>query len=211
MSRLGGWRGPAIAVVVVLSLAGCGRASPRAPAVRHAPVVNDAMGGAAITAMPVEQDMVAQRAAAARSAARAERAARAARAAAARRRAAARAAWIAAHATPPPAPAPPAQPSGSPQAIAAAMLPAYGWSGGTQFGCLEQLWDRESGWQVTAENPTTGAYGVPQALPASKMASAGPDWQTDAATQIRWGLGYIQATYGSPCGAWASEVTRGYY
>ena len=69
----------------------------------------------------------------------------------------------------------------------------------------------ESGWNVYASNPTSGAYGIPQALPGSKMASAGADWQTDAATQIRWGLGYIQSTYGSPCGAWAHEQADGWY
>lgn len=101
-------------------------------------------------------------------------------------------------------------PSGSPQQIAQAMLASYGWSS-SQFGCLDSLWQRESGWNVYASNPGSGAYGIPQALPGSKMASAGPNWQTDAATQIRWGLGYIQATYGSPCGAWSHEEATGWY
>jgi hypothetical protein len=100
-------------------------------------------------------------------------------------------------------------PSGSPQQIAAGMLGSYGWSQ-SQFSCLNQLWTRESGWNVYAANPS-GAYGIPQALPGSKMASAGPDWQSDAATQIRWGLDYIQATYGSPCGAWDHELATGWY
>ena len=91
-----------------------------------------------------------------------------------------------------------------------AMLPGHGWSSG-QFSCLDNLWTRESGWNVYATNPTSGAYGIPQALPGSKMASAGADWQTNPATQIRWGLGYIQATYGSPCGAWAHETAYGWY
>jgi hypothetical protein len=104
--------------------------------------------------------------------------------------------------------APPAA-SGSPQQIAEAMLGSFGWSS-SQFSCLDPLWAHESGWSVTAANPD-GAYGIPQALPGSKMASAGPDWQTDAATQIRWGLEYIQATYGSPCGAWAHEQATGWY
>ena len=64
---------------------------------------------------------------------------------------------------------------------------------------------------MTAENPTSGAYGIPQALPGSEMSSAGADWQTDAATQIRWGLTYIQGRYGSPCGAWAHEEADGWY
>ena len=100
--------------------------------------------------------------------------------------------------------------SGSPQQIAAAMLGSFGWSSG-QFSCLDPLWEHESGWSVTAYNPGTGAYGIPQAMPGGKMASAGPDWQTDAATQIRWGLGYIKDTYGSPCGAWAHEEATGWY
>jgi len=108
----------------------------------------------------------------------------------------------------PPAPAP-AAPTGSPQQIAMAMLADFGWSS-SQFGCLDPLWERESGWNPYAANPS-GAYGIPQALPGSKMASAGADWATDAATQIRWGLGYIRATYGSPCGAWAHETAYGWY
>ena len=109
-------------------------------------------------------------------------------------------------ASPPPAPAP----SGSAQQIAMGMLGSYGWSSG-QFSCLVSLWNQESGWNVYATNPTSGAYGIPQALPGSKMASAGADWQTDAATQIRWGLSYIKSLYGSPCGAWAHEEADGWY
>ncbi len=101
-------------------------------------------------------------------------------------------------------------PSGSPQQIAMGMLGSYGWSS-SQFSCLDSLWNQESGWNVYATNPSSGAYGIPQALPGSKMASAGPDWQTDAATQIRWGLTYIQSLYGSPCGAWAHEEADGWY
>ena len=103
-----------------------------------------------------------------------------------------------------------ADPSGSPQQVAEQMLGQFGWSG-SQFSCLEPLWERESGWDVTAENPSSGAYGIPQALSGSLMASAGTDWQTDAATQIRWGLTYIQGRYGSPCGAWAHEGADGWY
>jgi hypothetical protein len=104
----------------------------------------------------------------------------------------------------------PATPSGSPQQIAMAMLAQFGWSSG-QFGCLDSLWERESGWNPYAANPYSGAYGIPQALPGAKMASAGADWATDAATQIRWGLGYIKATYGSPCAAWSHEMAYGSY
>ena len=100
--------------------------------------------------------------------------------------------------------------SGSPQSIAQAMLGSFGWSA-SQFSCLEPLWAGESGWSVTASNPSTGAYGIPQAMPGSKMASAGPNWQTSAATQIRWGLGYIKSTYGSPCAAWSHEEANGWY
>jgi hypothetical protein len=101
-------------------------------------------------------------------------------------------------------------PSGSPQQIAEAMLGSFGWSSG-QFSCLDPLWAHESGWSVTAYNAGSGAYGIPQALPGSRMASAGPDWQTSAATQIRWGLEYIKGTYGSPCGAWDHEQATGWY
>ena len=100
--------------------------------------------------------------------------------------------------------------SGSPQQIARAMLASFGWSS-SQFSCLDPLWAHESGWSVTAYNAGSGAYGIPQALPGSRMASAGPDWQTDAATQIRWGLEYIKGTYGSPCSAWDHEQATGWY
>ena len=103
----------------------------------------------------------------------------------------------------------PANPTGA-QAIARDMLAARGW-GADQFGCLVSLWDRESGWNVYAQNPSSGAYGIPQALPGSKMGSAGSDWQTNAATQIAWGLGYIADRYGSPCGAWSHSESVGWY
>ena len=64
---------------------------------------------------------------------------------------------------------------------------------------------------MTAANPGSGAFGIPQALPGSRMASAGPDWQTNPATQITWGLGYIRDTYGSPCAAWSHEQAAGWY
>jgi hypothetical protein len=100
--------------------------------------------------------------------------------------------------------------SGSAQQLAQAMLASFGWSS-SQFSCLDPLWAHESGWSVTAANAGSGAYGIPQALPGSRMASAGPDWQTNAATQIKWGLKYIKGTYGSPCGAWSHEETTGWY
>jgi hypothetical protein len=100
--------------------------------------------------------------------------------------------------------------SGSPEQIAEAMLRSFGWSR-SQFACLDPLWAHESGWSVTADNPGTGAYGIPQALPGAKMAGAGPDWQTDAATQIRWGLTYIKELYGSPCAAYEHEQETGWY
>ena len=101
-------------------------------------------------------------------------------------------------------------PSGSPQQIAERLLRNFGWSSG-QFSCLQPLWAHESGWNTYAQNPSSGAYGIPQALPGSKMARAGGDWQSNPATQIRWGLSYIQDNYGSPCGAWAHEQTDGWY
>lgn len=82
------------------------------------------------------------------------------------------------------------------------MVAARGWSS-AEDGCLEVMWTHESGWRVTAANPSSSAYGIPQALPGEKMSSAGPDWRTSASTQIRWGLGYIAGRYGTPCGAWS--------
>jgi hypothetical protein len=103
----------------------------------------------------------------------------------------------------------PANPTAA-QATAKALLADFGFSS-SQWSCLFSLWERESTWNIYAENAASGAYGIPQSLPGDKMASAGPDWQTDAATQIRWGLGYIKQVYGTPCSAWANEVNYGYY
>jgi hypothetical protein len=103
---------------------------------------------------------------------------------------------------------PPPDP-GTAQSIAFGLLSSYGFAT-SQWSCLDDLWERESGWIDTAEN-ASGAYGIPQALPGDKMASAGPDWQTDATTQIKWGLGYIQSVYGSPCNAWDHEEADGWY
>jgi resuscitation-promoting factor RpfB len=101
-------------------------------------------------------------------------------------------------------------PVGEAQQIAKQLVTARGWDG-TQFGCLVNLWNRESHWNTHAGNPVSGAYGIPQALPGSKMASAGPDWQNNATTQIKWGLGYIASRYSTPCGAWAHSQATGWY
>jgi len=106
-------------------------------------------------------------------------------------------------------PAPPPDP-GTAQSIAYKMLPSFGFSPSTQYSCLNNIWTRESGWRYNAEN-ASGAYGIPQALPGSKMATAGSDWQTNPATQIKWGLGYIQGRYGTPCDAWSFWEAHGWY
>lgn len=94
--------------------------------------------------------------------------------------------------------------------MARRKLKDFGWDD-SQFDCLDKLWTRESGWQWNATNPSSGAYGIPQSLPGGKMASAGQDWKTNAATQVKWGLGYIQQRYQSPCGAWAHSEATGWY
>jgi hypothetical protein len=100
--------------------------------------------------------------------------------------------------------------SQDPRSIAQALLPEFGFSS-DQFSCLDSLWTKESGWNPQADNPTSSAFGIPQALPGSKMASAGADWATNPATQIRWGLGYIASVYGSPCSAWGHSQSVGWY
>jgi hypothetical protein len=97
-----------------------------------------------------------------------------------------------------------------PRTIARALLGDFGFSQ-DQFSCLDSLYMSESGWRVDADNPSSSAYGIPQALPGSKMASAGADWATNPETQIRWGLGYIRDSYGSPCGAWSFKASHGWY
>ena len=99
---------------------------------------------------------------------------------------------------------------GTAQSIAYQMVLGRGW-GEDQYACLVALWSRESGWRVNAYNAGSGAYGIPQALPGRKMASAGADWETNPATQIAWGLGYIGGRYGSPCGAWDHSNRVGWY
>lgn len=98
-----------------------------------------------------------------------------------------------------------------PREIARQMMRnKYGW-GETQFQCYDAIIMRESRWIHTADNPTSSAYGIPQALPGSKMASAGADWRTNPATQIKWGLGYIKERYGTPCQGWAFKRAHGWY
>ena len=99
--------------------------------------------------------------------------------------------------------------SDSPRQTARAMLAARGES--DQFGCLSTLWDRESGWNVSSSNASSGAYGIPQALPGSRMATAGADWRTNPSTQISWGLGYIDGRYGGPCSALQHSSAYGWY
>jgi resuscitation-promoting factor RpfB len=101
--------------------------------------------------------------------------------------------------------------AGSVVALGQQLASGYGWGTGAEWICLDELWTRESGWQMVWNYAGSGAYGIPQALPASKMASAGADYMTDPATQIRWGLGYIRGTYGDPCTAWAHETASGWY
>jgi hypothetical protein len=98
----------------------------------------------------------------------------------------------------------------TPRQIAIRMLHHFDW-GRRQFRYLGPLWDRESSWNVFASNPYSGAYGIPQAVPGSKMASAGRNWLTSARTQIRWGLRYIKDQYGSPRAAWDHELATGWY
>lgn len=86
----------------------------------------------------------------------------------------------------------------------------YGWTG-DEWYCLDNLWSKESGWRHTAENKSSGAYGIPQALPGDKMAIFGADWRTNPSTQIQWGLSYIHGRYATPCGAWAHSINKNWY
>jgi len=105
--------------------------------------------------------------------------------------------------------APPPSP-GTAEAIAYKLLPTFGFSAKTSFSCVNNIFSRESGWRVNAEN-ASGAYGIPQALPGSKMAMFGSDWQTSATVQVKWGIWYMKSRYGSPCGAWAFWQVHGWY
>jgi len=91
------------------------------------------------------------------------------------------------------------------------MSHRFGWRPRYQFRSLNRLWERESSWRIHAYNPYSGAYGIPQAVPGSKMSSAGSDWRDSARVQIRWGLHYIKAVYGKPRRAWRHEVAYGWY
>ncbi|HEV3380728.1 MAG TPA: hypothetical protein VG142_07080 [Trebonia sp.] len=107
------------------------------------------------------------------------------------------------------APAAPANPTAA-EATGEQLMLADGFPS-SQWSCLYDLWERESGWNVYAQNPTSAAYGIPQANPGSKMATYGADWQSDATTQIKWGLYYISSTYGTPCDAYNFDVANGGY
>ncbi|GAA0945759.1 lytic transglycosylase domain-containing protein [Actinocorallia libanotica] len=87
----------------------------------------------------------------------------------------------------------------------------FGWDDKRQWRCLERLWTRESGWNHLARNPSSGAHGIPQALPGSKMGGIAADWRTNPETQIKWGLRYIKGRYGTPCAAWAHFGASGWY
>lgn len=96
------------------------------------------------------------------------------------------------------------------QSIAYRKMTSFGW-GRDQYSCLVKLWDRESNWRINAYNSSSGAYGIPQALPGNKMATAGPDWLTNPETQINWGLNYINGRYGSPCSALSHSDNHNWY
>jgi hypothetical protein len=97
-----------------------------------------------------------------------------------------------------------------PKAVGRLLAADRGWAG-EQFACLDNLWTKESGWRWNADNPGSDAYGIPQALPGSKMSSVGSDWASNPVTQIKWGLQYISARYGSPCSAWAHSRSVNWY
>nr|WP_202818309.1 phage tail tip lysozyme [Actinopolymorpha cephalotaxi] len=100
--------------------------------------------------------------------------------------------------------------SGSPKEIAARLVAARGWSD-AQYQCLVTMWTRESSWNHHAVNAGSGAYGIPQALPGSKMAAYGSDWRDNPTTQIKWGLAYIESRYNTPCGAWSWWQAHNWY
>ncbi|RAN98694.1 lytic transglycosylase domain-containing protein [Micromonospora saelicesensis] len=139
----------------------------------------------------------------------AERARRAEAAAASRKRERAAAANAAAKPYDGPIPASCAEYSGNRKTGCALMI-SSGF-GIAEFPCLEKLWTKESGWNHKASNSSSGAYGIPQSLPGSKMGSVASDWRTNPATQIKWGLGYIKGRYKTPCGAWTYFQNNGHY
>jgi hypothetical protein len=183
---------------------GAQRASAVAEKARLAAVAKAEKARKAAAAAKAAKIVKARKAAAAAKAARAAKAAQAARQAEQRRAANARAARAQHRASIA------ARISSDPRGTARVMLGNYGWGSG-QFGCLDSLWTKESGWNSHATNGSSGAYGIPQSLPGSKMASAGSDWQTNPATQIKWGLQYIKDVYGSPCSAWSHSQAVNWY
>jgi hypothetical protein len=101
-------------------------------------------------------------------------------------------------------------PKGAREVAKELMDEKYGW-GKKQYACLDDLWIKESNWNYRASNKRTGAHGIPQALPATKMDSAGTDWRTNPVTQISWGLRYIDVRYETPCKAWAKFKRSNWY
>ncbi|QNE18532.1 hypothetical protein F1D05_12225 [Kribbella qitaiheensis] len=100
--------------------------------------------------------------------------------------------------------------SGTPKEVAMNLLADHGWKA-SQFSCLDSLWTKESRWKVNADNPTSSAFGIPQALPGNRMAAYGSDWRTNPVVQIKWGLDYIEDAYGSPCAAWSHSKAKNWY
>lgn len=95
-----------------------------------------------------------------------------------------------------------------PKAAARVLMVDQGWTSDAQYNCLVNLWTGESDWRWWAENASSGAYGIPQSLPARKMATMGADYRTNPITQIKWGLWYIKMSYGNPCNAWSTWQAR---
>lgn len=192
--------------VVALERLSEGPASADAAASEPAPAAHLVIGGLTVSATSVLSDSStrvdahrAAEAAGAQAAAERERQRQAAAAAAAlKAREAAQRARIAREA------------ARNPRGLGQMMAAERGWTG-KQWRCLDLLWHKESKWKVRADNPTSSAYGIPQALPGSKMSSAGRDWRTNPATQIRWGLGYIASRYGTPCAAWSHSQSHNWY
>jgi hypothetical protein len=197
---------PAVVAASLVAVLAAGTAVPVAVAAGSAPaeqaVAIDAPSIGEVHAMTSgAADAIEERSAAQQAEGRAEKAARqqAKRAQSARATAAEQASRSAARA------------AADPRSVAAQMsAERYGW-GADQFQCLDSLWTKESGWDYTAANPSSGAYGIPQSLPGNKMASHGADWQTNPVTQISWGLDYISQVYGTPCGAWGHSQAVGWY
>ncbi len=100
--------------------------------------------------------------------------------------------------------------SGSNRSIGRKMAAKHGWNG-VQWDCLNNLWQKESGWSTRSSNSSGTAWGIPQALPGSKMKSAGSDWRTNPATQIKWGIKYIDNRYGTACKAWGHWQSHNWY